>query len=95
MAFARKGKEEMTDYIRREDAISVISGIDSSFVKYIEQLPSADVRENGKGHWRKMLMACYGGETITEYECSECNEHQLTPSNFCPNCGADMRKGDA
>ena len=33
----------MSDYIRREDAINVIKGIDSSFVKYIEQLPSADV----------------------------------------------------
>ena len=29
------------DYIRRQDAIDVVKGIDSYFVKYIESLPSA------------------------------------------------------
>ena len=44
-----------------------------------------------QGHWRVTPMACYGGGTVTEYECSECEVHQITVSNFCPNCGADMR----
>ena len=26
-----------------------------------------------------------------EYECSECGGTMLGESNFCPNCGADMR----
>lgn len=45
-----------------------------------------------KGHWRKIPMACYGGGTITEYQCSVCEENQITTSNFCPCCGADMRE---
>lgn len=24
--------------------------------------------------------------------CSECGEETAIPSNYCPNCGADMRK---
>lgn len=31
----------MSDLISRQDAIKVVEGIDSHFVKYIEQLPSA------------------------------------------------------
>ena len=31
----------MEDLIRRQDAIDVVKGIDSYFVKYIESLPSA------------------------------------------------------
>ena len=27
--------------------------------------------------------------------CSECKTHPDYSSNFCPNCGADMRKGGA
>ena len=30
---------------------------------------------------------CY----VTSYRCSECNEHVKNESNYCPNCGADMR----
>lgn len=41
-----------------------------------------------RGHWRVTPMACYGGGTLTELECSECEEHQITTSNFCPNCGS-------
>lgn len=29
-----------------------------------------------------------------EYTCTEDREGNSIPDNFCPNCGADMRKGD-
>lgn len=47
------------------------------------------------GHWRTIQMACYGGGTIREYECSVCEEHQVSESPFCPNCGAKMKDGGA
>lgn len=58
----------------------------------IEHLPSAQK----KGKWiRKDDETCYW------YECSECGcsppkdtYKQEWLSDFCPNCGADMRKGD-
>lgn len=56
----------------------------------IEKLPAA--APISKGHWRKMPMACYGGGTITEYQCSVCEENQIAMSSFCPCCGADMRR---
>ena len=32
--------------------------------------------------------------TIDMYKCSVCGGYGHTHFNFCPNCGADMRKGD-
>lgn len=55
------------------------------------------VRE--KGEW---LHVCGKGRHA-EYECSECEIHvcfdekiggDIPAYNFCPNCGADMRKGE-
>ena len=31
--------------------------------------------------------------TFKLYDCSVCGIHIEAPWNFCPNCGADMRKG--
>lgn len=28
------------------------------------------------------------------YECPRCGENTAAKRNFCPNCGADMRKGE-
>ena len=96
----------MADYISREEVISLIEKgmvTESSYVakifnKVLETLieavrivPAADVVEVRHGHFRKIPMACYGGGTITEYECSECGEHQVADSPYCPNCGADTR----
>lgn len=50
------------------------------------------VRE--KGEWEK------ASEYMPIYRCSICKERNLFKngdnvfSNFCPNCGADMRKGE-
>ncbi len=58
----------------------------------IMRFPAAQPKRM-RGHWRVTPMACYGGGTLTEYECSECEGHQIVVSNFCPNCGADMTGG--
>ena len=70
-----------------------------------EVIPSADVRPNIHGHWIKINS---GDEDFTEsIVCDRCNhenshldfnEHNepigkvFVTSNFCPNCGADMRE---
>ena len=60
-------------------------------VETIKGIPSADVRENVHGEWNYS----YKDDTA---ECSKCGyEHYLGTyreyaTNFCPNCGADMRK---
>ena len=50
-------------------------------------LPSAEP-ERKKGKWDDI-----GG--VLRYGCQFCHHAQERKSNFCPNCGADMREGDA
>ena len=60
-----------------------------TFDEIVDAQPTADVRENVRGEWiNKGFMVA---------ECSNCQEqfHELEIGNFCPNCGADMRGGDA
>lgn len=42
-------------------------------------------RETPKGEWKLDSLGAY---------CSECGTHPDYSSNYCPNCGADMRKGE-
>ena len=59
----------------------------------IRELPSVQPR-NGK--WIEHEWAEKRGEIlISNYECTVCGEWVRENSDFCPNCGADMREGDA
>lgn len=54
------------------------------------EVETADVRENVHGEW-------VVDEHLLHYapfhECKKCGEQMyITHDNFCPNCGADMRK---
>lgn len=68
----------------------------------IEDIPAADVRENKKGRWltgndnprtygriRAMCGRC-GAFALAEMVNAGSYKERL--SNFCPNCGADMRE---
>ena len=58
------------------------------------EAPSIDI-EPKRGEW-----ICHEGKWIdfdyypTKYECNQCHHYVDVASdkNFCPNCGADMRK---
>ena len=66
--------------------------IEKKFVlNAIDEMPSADVVEVKHGHWElqetdELWLDC-------EWICSECKERNdsYNKTNFCPNCGADMR----
>lgn len=64
----------------------------------IDAIPTADVRENVRGEW--LPMKRFGGEKgqTPDVMCSVCHTPALwlgtlgcIRSNYCPNCGADMR----
>ena len=82
----------MSDSISRQDAIRLaeqgqIQGFEWQFKKLCE-LPSA---ERKKGKW---LLLTDERFDIDYYKCSECGYEpyrKMDISNFCPNCGADMR----
>lgn len=63
----------------------------------IDDIPTADVRENVKGEWQ--ITDAYPHNVY----CSNCHkkfaqthwavwEDGSLPRNYCPNCGADMRQ---
>ena len=95
-------REDTTfDLISRQAAIDVIdcSGLNLDdpeenwmMQDRIRELPSAQP-EREKGKW--IEHGVKEGHLIEKYTCSECDYYSGTKtSNFCPNCGADMR-GDS
>ena len=59
--------------------------------RHIDNAPTVDAVEVVHGRWEK------ASETMPIYRCSICKERNLFKngnnvlSNFCPNCGADMK----
>lgn len=51
------------------------------------------------GEWRECEVSNIFGETMKAYECANCKRKNIgdvwimMKLQFCPNCGADMRKG--
>lgn len=61
----------------------------------IKKIPSADVAPVRHGVW--IPTPCPGIENAYLVVCSKCKaeiyvSNDFNPSNFCPNCGADMRE---
>lgn len=56
-------------------------------MRTIDDIPAADVRPVTRGEW----IDHQEGRWIYA-KCSECGTVHDVKSNFCPNCGADMRE---
>lgn len=81
----------MAEYIEREAALEAAkkSRLYFDIKPIINSIPAADVRPVVRGKWRP-----YSPLTDT-YECDKCGYQVIDESfrtNFCPNCGADMRE---
>ena len=81
-------------------------GMHLALKEALSRVPAADVRENKRGKW----ISVFDDETIIPIKdgapqgccyCSVCgdllvaSDEYEVKGNFCPNCGADMREGDA
>ena len=90
----------MADYIDRQaavektlkDPVGKMLADRYNLIGFLEGLPPADVRENVRGEWIPVTNGRGGSE------CNQCHAYAPTyqngteyNSNFCPNCGADMR----
>ena len=88
----------------REQLNCVFLALQKSFGEAIDDVPTADVRENVYGEWindKNESVKMIDGVPQETCWCSNCKEW-LTASdeyecygNYCPKCGADMRKGEA
>lgn len=91
------------DYIKREDVLNYIQqkapispNAQGAVTVDIEALPAAPVREDVPGRWLSTYEYCKMKGLVPSgfqpyWYCSECEDGLLVRSNFCPNCGADMR----
>lgn len=98
----------MNEHIRREDAINWLSTLKSEIgqSRYMSLWPygqaldeiiyllEAGVRENVRGEW--IVNEKQNPNGVDWCHCSVCGgtniKQNISSINFCPNCGADMRK---
>jgi len=79
-------RDELAGYEAISDAIARVN--ENSF---IEPKRGKWIDKGWKGDWE--FETGGRGNCWHEYECSECGFHKKRgKSNFCPNCGADMRE---
>ena len=67
----------------------------NSAIEIIENAPTADVVEVKRGEWREIIepIPWCDDDVDIYYECSLCHSTEGWKTfNFCPNCGAEMRK---
>ena len=93
----------MSDYISREAAIKAIDAVppgnwsSKRYVDEIKTVPAADVREvrhSSQYPFTKVNFMPNGiGVGHLMFKCVSCGAETETKTNFCPNCGADMREG--
>lgn len=93
------GLENKSIEVRTKELIEkdeyVVSLLFRDLQKFIDSLPTADVRENVKGEWIKESEHSVMGDGYMWF-CSICGRREYfnfrgQKDNFCPNCGADMR----
>ena len=84
-----------SDYISREEASDLLAMalIDEWEPEYaqdrLSEIPAEDVRPVVRGKWQPWKQ---DRPPLKWYSCDYCGFHALKESNFCPNCGADMRE---
>ena len=70
------------EIIFNEEDVGIIAS--KEVIDIIQNMPSADVRENKHGEW------VYQSDTL--FACTNCGEKMVrNVFPFCPWCGADMR----
>ena len=80
------------EIIFNEEDVGIIGSKEA--IDIIQNMPSADVAEVKHGEWIEEPSVFPNHPFV---RCSECGEEALldeygvAKSNFCPNCGADMR----
>lgn len=76
------------DCIRRDQAVYVASGYcaPQNIADELRKLPPVTPQQK-TGHWIDIEIL----DSALWHKCSECGETEFYATNFCPNCGADMR----
>ena len=77
-----------------EEAIKVLEMVEchGSLTQKAKEMSISALKERPKGKWEKTYLdhVAMGVRPSILY-CSVCHQCIAYPTNFCPNCGADMR----
>lgn len=90
-------KTEINPYGRPFEGTTYEFGL--KLMEYIENMTPVEEKEVVHGEWKKVG----SGSLYDTYECTNChcppkwdclgdNRWKIAFTDFCPNCGADMRK---
>ena len=86
---------ETKELIYKDDARRAILKADTSIAYCIDNIKPVDAKAVVCGEWIPIYNTYYNqvGEwqIADEWYCSKCEIHSRSKSNYCPNCGADMR----
>ena len=94
----------MSDLISRQAAIDALArtarekfNLSDEYNQYLAGLMDAQLEikylpsAQRTGRWIYNDEAYPGGNPYGHYECDQCGEYVPHKTNYCPNCGADMR----
>lgn len=89
-----KAMENKYDVAEKKGLYAV--GLDCGFIiteQIINEQPEVEAKPVIHGEWIVHEWAEESeGYLIPNFECSQCHTWERKKSNFCPECGADMRK---
>lgn len=66
----------------------------------LHDMPTIEAEPVKHGHWNLVSRKNIWDDLVDVFECSECKKYttngrgNTSPTDFCPNCGARMNKGE-
>jgi hypothetical protein len=92
-------RKVLLDSLEKEQQIYEDNCSSPSFwtaLSVVRHMPTVEAKPVVHGEWIKEpgdWKSSTTGEPLTVHQCSNCRSYFIhAPYNFCPNCGADMRK---
>lgn len=81
------------DFVRRSDVLEITAETGALETQgRVKELPAADVRPVIHANWvGETVFSERGLNVHAMRECGNCHKARIV-DNFCPNCGADMRR---
>ena len=89
--------EEKLLFLLRTSPYISLAGTYSTYARAVRELIANGVVVREKGEWIGKEEKLWNLEQplVTAWECSKCGVFGHYTQDFCPNCGADMRKGES
>ena len=84
-----------TDDMSASDiAQEAINSAKDTMIRILKEQPTAQPGRK-PGRWKEHIFEGIMGGRPRALMCNQCNSLSLHATNFCPNCGADMRGGES